>query len=274
MLGDTQRRSKRQASRSYQPRRLAVVGAITAFVLDVVVLILARVLAANLPVLTFLWLASLPGLAIAPILGWRFGPWVREPRSDWVGRAMYEVLVVTTTAWVVYVVGFFFLLGAPGPAGTEGGFVLYALLSGIAYAIIPILVAIIPIGLVWRGVVRTLVPHASNSARQGQSAPFNFPTADGRRCKAWRHDGHRAALLRGVRRGGRRRPRPDGSCPSGAVVRRASPLVCPGLAPGRRRRRRARGLVRAPASRMTSERTPRCRWWRMPRERGPPAAGV
>ncbi len=45
--------------------------------------------------------------------------------------------MLATGVWAVYVFGFFALLGPPGPSGTEGGFLAYALLSGFAYALVP-----------------------------------------------------------------------------------------------------------------------------------------
>jgi hypothetical protein len=137
-------------------RRTSILGASIALAIDVCVLVATLVIAAVVPLLILFSFAAVPGLVIAPIIGWRFARSAVGGDLDWVGRAIAQLLLLAAAAWVVYVLGFFVLLGPPGPSGTEAGFLAYALLSGIGYALIPTLIAILPIGWVWRRLLISL----------------------------------------------------------------------------------------------------------------------
>ncbi len=128
------------------------VGAGAALALDIAVLVIARGVAPSGSIITLLWLAALPGLVAAPVLGWRYGPAAAGRRSGWVRRATKEVLALTIVGWVLYIV--FLTYGSPNLFGSAEEFLLYALFAGLAYAVGPIVVVTLLLGFLWQQLVR------------------------------------------------------------------------------------------------------------------------
>jgi hypothetical protein len=141
------------------PGWASTVGALIALALDAVIGVGSLLLTPLAAALIWVATVALLGLAVAPIIGWRYGPAAVGKDLDWVPRAIRDTVLVSYGAWVVYILGFLGVLGPPGGPGTEGPFLIFALIEGLFYACLPVVVAAVPFGLAWRWILRAANRH-------------------------------------------------------------------------------------------------------------------
>lgn len=101
-----------------KPGWASTVGALTALALDAVLGVGSLLLTPLAPASIWVATVALMGLAVAPIIGWRYGPAAVGEELDWVPRAIRDAVLVSYGAWVVYILGFLAVLGPPGGPGT------------------------------------------------------------------------------------------------------------------------------------------------------------
>jgi hypothetical protein len=139
------------------PVDVRVLGALAALGLDVLCLVVGVIFAAaSQSCACFLLLGGAVGLVAAPVVGWRYGhaAAVGQPVARWAPHAMAITMAMGLALWFAWVIVAVAMLGVPGGTTNLVPFLAYMALESIVVALGVTLTIALPLGCVWRWLMR------------------------------------------------------------------------------------------------------------------------